>query len=359
MGLNKELPTLKWGIIGTGLISTWFVRDILLDRKEAKAIHEIHAIGSSSESKGIDFVNKFDKLQSSKPFVGSYDEIYVREDVDIIYIGLPHVFHKEQTLKAIENGKHVLVEKPATINAKDFEVLIKAAKSKNVFLMEAVWVRFKPIILELQELIMKDKVIGDVYRMFADFGIDKKLNDLPDNSRLKNASLGAGSFLDIGIYPLTYARLFLDEGLGVHHKKFDVVGLQSLRNGIDNMSSAIIKYEDGKQAIITSSMYNNSPENFLKIDGELGTIEVGGIGGSMPSKYKITFKNKETKSIEKEFPSQGEHGLGFQYEADAVAEDISKGKIQNDLLPLDESLLVLQTLDEIRRQGGLVYPQEC
>ena len=158
---------------------------------------------------------------------------------------------------------------------------------------------------------------------------------------------------------MTYARLFLDEGLGVNHKKFDIVGLQTLRNDIDSMSSAIIKYEDGKQAIITSTMYNNSPENFLRIDGQLGTIEVGGIGGSMPTKYKITFKNKETDPIEKGFPSQGEYGLGFQYEADAVAQDISNGKIQNDLLPLDESLLVLQTLDEIRRQGGLVYPQEC
>lgn len=358
MGSNKQLPTLKWGIIGTGLISTWFVRDILLNREDAKGIHEIHAIGSSNELKGNDFVNKFDKLQRNRPFIGSYDEVYARQDVDIIYIGLPHVFHKEQALKAIDQGKHVLVEKPATINAKDFEVLIKAAKSKNVFLMEGVWVRFKPIILELQQLIMKEKIIGDVYRMFADFGIDKKLDNLSDNSRLKNANLGAGSLLDIGIYPLTYARLFLDERLGDNHKKFDVVGLQTLRNNIDSMSSAVLKYEDGKQAIITSTMYNNSQENFVKIDGELGSIEIGGIGGSMPTKYKITFKNKESKPIEKEFPSQGDYGLGFQYEADAIAEDISQGKIQNDLLPLDESLLILRTLDEIRRQGGLIYPQE-
>lgn len=111
------------------------------------------------------------------------------------------------------------------------------------------------------------------------------------------------------------------------------------------MSSAVIKYEDGKQAIITSTMCNNSQDNFLKIDSELESIVIGGIGGSMPTKYKITFKAKETRSIEKEFPSHVNDGLVFRYEPDAVAEDISQGKIQNDLLPLDDSLLVLQTLE--------------
>lgn len=132
-------------------------------------------------------------------------------------------------MKAIENGKNVLVEKPATINAEDFEVLISAANSKNVFLMEAVWVRLNPIILELEDLIIKDKIIDDVYRMFADFGIDRRLNDIPNNSILTKASLRVGSLFVIGIYPLTYARLFLDEELGENHKKFDIVALQTLR----------------------------------------------------------------------------------------------------------------------------------
>lgn len=93
--------------------------------------------------------------------------------------------------------------------------------------MEGVWIRFKPIILELQQLIMKEKLIGEVYRMFA--GIDKKLDNLPDDSRLKNANLGAGFLLDIRIYPLTYARLFLDEKLGDNNKKFGIVALQTYK----------------------------------------------------------------------------------------------------------------------------------
>ncbi|CUM49225.1 unnamed protein product [Debaryomyces tyrocola] len=353
----SSIPTLRWGIIGTGFISTWFVDDILLERKDRKANHVIQAIGASSKEKGQSFLAKYNKKLNKGTYIGTYNDIYSHNEVDIVYIGLPHVFHKESALKAIEQGKHVLLEKPAGVNAEELKELVLAAKWHNVFLMEGVWLRFRPIILELQQLILKDKILGEIYRLFSDFSMDMKLDSLSDNSRLKSNSLGAGALLDIGIYSLTYARLFLDNQLGENHTPFEVKCFQTVKNGIDYMTSAIISYSNGKQAIITNSVYNQTPETFFRLEGELGCLLISG-SGSIPTSYKIEFKDNEKEPIQKSFPIKGIHGLGFHYEADAIALDIEMGKIENELIPWDESILVLETMDDMRKQGGVSYPQD-
>lgn len=199
------MPTLRWGIIGTGFISTWFMDDILLERKERKAIHSIQAIGGSSKEKAQSFLKKYTNKLYLDTYVGTYNNVYLHNDVDIVYIRLPHAFHKENALKAMKQGKHVLLGKPACVKAKELKELIVAAKTYNVFFMEGVWLRFRPIILELQQFILKDKILGETYRLFADFSMDMRLDSLPNDSRLKSKSLGTGALLDIGIYSITYA----------------------------------------------------------------------------------------------------------------------------------------------------------
>jgi predicted dehydrogenase len=156
---SKELPALRWGIVGKfdtismiiqrtntpspgcGLISSWFVVDLVLPRAAAPTNHVIKALGSSSISKGHNFAKKY--CPSHHPSIyASYEEVYDDLEVDIVYIGTPHVFHLENALGAIKGGKHVLVEKPMTMNARDTETLIAAARKKGVFLMEGAFNRF-------------------------------------------------------------------------------------------------------------------------------------------------------------------------------------------------------------------------
>ncbi|GME73928.1 unnamed protein product [Ambrosiozyma monospora] len=349
-------PHLNWGIIGSGQISSWFVSDLQLDRPEARATHNVVAIGASSNAKGSKFIDE-QKLPKTT-FVGSYDEVYNHPDVDIIYIGLPHVFHKESALKAITAGKHVLVEKPATVNAKDFKVIADAAKAKGVFLMEAMWLRFRPLILELKELLLKKKELGAIHRIIADFSWDMNIDQLPDDSRLKSNKLGAGALLDIGIYPLTFSRVLLDDKIGKEHTPFKVTGVQTIHHDVDYMTTIVLLYVDQKQAVITSSLYNSSQFEYLRVECEKGTVFIGGNMASLPTQYRIEFKDKSKEEVKKSFPALGQYGWGLFYEADAVAIDIAAGRTENALCPLDESILVLETMDEVRRQGGLVYPQD-
>ncbi|UZP46124.1 hypothetical protein NXS19_013936 [Fusarium pseudograminearum] len=213
--MAESKPTLRWGIVGTGMISSWFIADLTIDRKDAKATHIIQAIGSSSVEKGKKFVKEHLPNASKPPTIyGSYQEAYQDPEVDIIYIGTPHGFHKKNCLDAISHGKNVLCEKAFTLNAKEAREVFEAAKEKGVFIMEAMWTRFFPLVKTIQKLVHEDKVIGDVARLFADFAMDQHIESLAPEHRLRDLSLGAGSLLDIGIYSLTWGLVGLDSGVG-------------------------------------------------------------------------------------------------------------------------------------------------
>src|ERR1700761_1781610 len=146
---SPDLPTLRWGIIATGLISSWFVEDLVLSRSDAKARHIIQAIGSSSLEKGQSFAQKF--IPHLSPTIySSYAEVYADPSVDIVYIGTPHAFHARNCLDAIAAGKHVLCEKAFTLTAAEARRVLAAAADRGVFVMEAMWTRFYPLLRSLQ-----------------------------------------------------------------------------------------------------------------------------------------------------------------------------------------------------------------
>jgi predicted dehydrogenase len=135
---NTQLPTLRWGIVGCGWISSWFVSDLCLDRPDATTRHVIQAVGSSSIAKGTKFAA--DNCPAAKPAIyDSYAAVYNDPDVDIVYVGTPHVLHLQNTLDAIAAGKHVLCEKPIALNTRETKKMMEAAKEKGVFLMEGKW----------------------------------------------------------------------------------------------------------------------------------------------------------------------------------------------------------------------------
>ncbi|GMM33303.1 hypothetical protein DASC09_006280 [Saccharomycopsis crataegensis] len=353
-----SLPTLRWAVLGTGFISTQFVQDICEEKAAPKANHIISVIGVSTTAKGEKFANEYVVNGQAKPKILSYEEAITDKDVDIVYIGLPHTSHYEWTIKSLEAGKHVLCEKPLAVNRKQSLEMVELARSKKLFLMEAVWTRFFPIILELQKLIHEDKIIGDLNRMVCDFSIDMGLDKLGPESRVKNPKYAGGALLDIGVYTLTFWRLFLDDQFGRDTTKFEVKSFQTIENGIDVVSSAIIKHADGKSAICINSFLNNSPKEMVRIDGEKGTVYIGGDRRllSEPSWYKIEFKPETGLAPIEKTVSKGAIN-GLIHEADACAKDIAEGKTESSICPLDETLLVMEVLDEIRAQNGLKFPE--
>ncbi|KAL4821229.1 hypothetical protein BDW67DRAFT_179931 [Aspergillus spinulosporus] len=361
---SDSLPTLRWGIIGTGLISSWFTKDITLPRKCPAAAHKIQAIGSSSLEKGRAFVETHLTSLKSKPTVyANYESVYNDPEVDIVYIGTPHGLHKQHCLDAIAAGKHVLCEKAFTLNATEGREVLAAAQAKGVFIMEAMWTRFHPLVSKLRHVLFQEKAIGDVRRTFCDFGLDMDIASLPNTSRLRDPAMGAGSLLDIGIYALTWGLLTLesDSDTGARPK---VVAAQTLRDGIDIATSFILHYPStGRQGILTSTTEARTPEIFMRIEGSDGYITVEGIAASAPRAFTV-YPKVESRSSGADAGADGKRydfeleGMGFYFEADAVAKSIGQGKIENEVMSHGETVRVLEILDEIRAQGGARFPGE-
>ncbi|KAJ5106607.1 hypothetical protein N7456_003282 [Penicillium angulare] len=372
----ESLPELRWGIVATGMIASWFVTDLSLPREDARARHIIQAVGARSEAKAQSFVKSFvpELEQSGIACYGSYDAVYNDPNVDIVYIATPHAFHKQNCIDAINAGKHVLCEKPFTINAREAEEVVEAARQKGFFVMEGMWTRFFPIVEKLKQLLHKERVIGEINRMFADFSLDMPLRDLPSTSRLRDVALGAGSLLDIGIYSLTWGLLSL-EPPGTSEKP-EILAIQTLSDGVDISSAVLLQYHDApgaRQGVITSSVLHKTDDIFARVEGSKGTLFLSGSGASMPDRIKVSLKplnarqdmgDKNTECVdipkaEMSFAFQEKcGGKGFYYEADCIALDIAAGKMESSIMPLNETLRVMKMLDLIRKQGGAKFPQD-
>ncbi|PSN66001.1 NAD(P)-binding protein [Corynespora cassiicola Philippines] len=359
--MSSELPTLRWGIVGCGLISSWFVSDLVLDRPEATTKHIVQALGSSSTTKGKEFASKYCPAQSPAIY-DSYEAVYNDPNVDIVYIGTPHVCHLQNTLDAIAAGKHVLCEKPFAMNARDSKKMIDAAKAKGVFLMEAVWTRFFPIAKALQSLLHEEKVIGDIYNVHIDFAMIMPIGGAANpDARVVSKALGAGALLDIGIYSLTWASLALDTSPKRNKNVSPEITSSMLffdetdeSKKIDEQDTVVLRYPDIKaQAVCTSSLLRKTPDEFGLVSGSKGTIAIGGVATSKPGFLVVRVSGEEEKKIDFDVP-----GYGFHYEADAVAEDIRAGRLENQTCPHETTLTIMSRMDTARSQCGLVYPQD-
>jgi predicted dehydrogenase len=336
------------------MITSWFIHDLTLERPGASVKHIVQALGSSSKEKAAKFLEKH-APSASPSLYGSYEEVYNDPNVDVVYIGTPHSLHLKNALDAIAAGKNVLCEKPFTINGKETEQIITAAAAKNVFVMEAVWTRFFPITKVLQKLVHEEKIIGNVSRVFVDFGIDMPIASMEPSARTANHTLGAGSLLDIGIYTLTFASIILDQHpANAGAPAPTIASSMTLTGGADEITSIILNYSQLKaHAILTTSMLFKSAKTFCRIEGSRGEIVVGGEATSRPEFLIIREVDKEERRLD-----FGITGWGFHWEADAVALDILAGKKESIVMPLAESLRMMQTMDSIRKANGLVYPQD-
>lgn len=225
-----------------------------------------------------------------------------------------------------------------------------------------MWTRFFPLVTALQAQLHTHKTIGRINRVFADFGLTIALETLPSDSRLTNPAKGAGALLDVGLYSIMWASLALGNGLlGNAHSQHNVTSVLNLFNGFDESNIVILGYPDAegtRTAICTSTLRNTSPEDFCRIEGSKGIITIFGPAPSRPSGFRVlTFGDGDGKNREETFPFDHE-GMGFYFEADAVARNIHAGERENKTMPLGETMRIMRLLDTVRREGGLVYPQD-
>lgn len=323
--------TIGWGILGPGKIAQSFASDLKLV-KDGKLV----AAASRSIERAQTFASQYDATYS----FGSYEELFACDEVDVIYIATPHTGHMEWAIKAMQAGKHVLCEKPLGINIAEVMQMITVAKENEVFLMEALWSRFNPSIKKVKQLV-EDNYIGNVGYLHADFafyGLDRDVN-----SRILNVDLAGGSILDIGIYPIFLAYLILGKPKSIQavsnfHEK-----------GAEVQTSMIFNYEDA-QAILYSGLTSNS-ELRAEIQGSTGAIFID-------PRWHETQGFVMVKEGEEERIDLPTTGKGYAHEIEEVHKCLKEGKLQSDRWSHQNSVDLINLLDEVRRQSGVVFPFE-
>ncbi len=323
---------LRWGILSTGRIAHSFANGL----KFAKAA-ELAAVGSRDGASANRFGDEFGIPRRH----ASYADLASDSGIDAIYIGTPHNLHMENTLLCLNAGKAVLCEKPFAINAEQGRAMVKLAREKRIFLMEAMWTRFFPLMRRLREMIAEG-VIGEVRMVSADFGFRAEVNA---ESRLFAPAYGGGSLLDVGIYPVSFAFMLLGKPSAIASKAH--LGA----TGVDEEAAMILKYDRGQLAVLHSAIRTESLHEAI-VMGTRGSIRVHAPFWK-PSVMTLTNEDGALKRIKLAYK-----GNGYQFQAEEVMACLREGRTESSIMPLDESIAIMETLDAIRAQWGLTYPME-
>jgi|CZKW01.1.fsa_nt_gi predicted dehydrogenase len=328
--LEADRPV-RWGIIATGGIAHAFARDLAL-LPDA----EIAAVGSRSQASADAFTSEFGVARSYP----SYADLAADPEIDAVYVATPHPGHRDAAMLAIEQGKAVLVEKPFTMNAADAQELIDTARARGTFLMEAMWTRFLPHIGRVREILAAG-TLGDIVLVTAEHG--QWFASDPD-FRLFNPALGGGALLDLGIYPVSFASLVLGAP-----KRITAVSDPAF-TGVDGQTSVILQYDGRAHAVLTTTLWSRTA-NTAVINGTEARLELAG-WFYQPTTLRVI--SRDGSEIERYEDRQ--QGTGLRHEAAEVGRCLRAGLTESPLLPLDETLSIMEAMDEIRSQIGLSYP---
>jgi predicted dehydrogenase len=313
---------LRWGILSTGGIARTFTKD-LAHVDEGVAV----AVGSRSFDSANAFADEFDIPHR----YGSYEELVGDPDVDAIYVGTPHPMHHDNAILALEHGKHVLVEKAFTVTAAEAREVVDVARRKGLFAMEAMWTRFLPSVVAIRELIARGE-LGEIVSVEADHG---QWFDPDPSFRLFAPELGGGALLDLGVYPVSFASMILGSPNRI------VALWDPAFTGVDAQTSMLFGYESGAQAILTCTLRARSATRAC-VTGEQARIE---IDGSFYSATAFSLIDRDGAIRRFDFPREGR---GLLYEAQEVARCVEAGFLESPIMPLDETISIMETMDSVR-----------
>ncbi len=332
MKFESDMRTLiRWGILGPGKIAHSFAGDL-----ELVETGVLNAVASRSMERATAFAETYDA-----PYVfDDYDAMLASDTIDVVYIATPHTGHEMWALKAMEQGKHVLCEKPLGINRSQVERMIACAKKNGVFLMEALWTRFNPSIQKIKQLVDAKKIgeIGYLHADFAFYGLDKG-----EEGRLLNPELAGGSLLDIGIYPIFLSYLLLGKpkniqsSVNIHH------------TGAEVQAAMLFDYGNTK-ALLYSGLTSNS-EMRAEIQGTGGTIFIDSRWHETQGFSVIM------DGVTKEYglPTTGK---GYSHEINEVHSCLQSGQLESEQWCHANSLDLITLLDTVRQQSNIVFPFE-
>ena len=322
----------RLGILGTGNMAHEFARGL----QHAGNI-ELTAVGSRGQESADRFAREF---AVPKPY-SDYAALAADPDLDLVYVSTPHSCHVENSLMCLDAGKAVICEKPFAINAAETRLMIDKARAERLFLMEAMWSRYLPSIIKLREL-LADKIIGNVQLMIAGGAFMPAFD--PD-AYLFRPDLGGGVLLDAGVYLVSMASM-------VFGTPDRILAAGSIaESGIDDHEAILLQHDNGAIASLYVSLRASSSPDITLL-GDRGRIYVHAPVFA-PPKLTVSISGAEDEILSLPFA-----GNGYQFEAEEAAKCIMAGQTESTAMPLDETLAIMQTMDEIRRQFGLKYPME-
>jgi predicted dehydrogenase len=326
---NKKV--VRWAILGPGKIARKFAEDLRATSKT-----QLVAVASRDTLRAQNFASEYGIKK-----VLTYDELYTSSEVDAVYVATPHSFHYEQSLACLQNGKAVLVEKPATINLKQFQHLVTVAHENKAFLMEAMWSYFMPALHKAKEWIVQGR-IGSIKMITADFGYCMEFNP---NNRIYNPWLAGGALLDLGIYPIAFSSFIMDR------KPDHIVATARIgQTGIDESTVMVLTYDDITSVLNTTVLANTLNKGY--IFGTEGYIE-------LPDFYKAStcFLYGKDKELIDTF-NDNRPTFGYHYEIQEATDCILNGTLESSVVSHHNTILLQEIMKEVRIQIGLRYPME-
>lgn len=335
----------RWGIIGAGLISNDFV---LALKTLPQSEHRVTAVADRE----LESAKSFAARHSVPRYYGSFAELTSDDEVDIVYIGTIHPTHRDIALQVLDAGKPVLCEKPMTMSASDTKQLVLKAREKNLFLMEATWMRFFPACAALREKITKGD-IGEAKFVRVNFSFRRPPER--EKGRLIDPRLGGGSVLDVGVYTISLATMVFGE----RPKRIHACGTL-LDTGVDDLAVITLEYSRGRIAQLSCSIsYNFSCDAVI-----CGTKD----DLSLPHPFWCPTRLETPKgvydfqgvSLDFPLPEIGErtnypNGVGLRYEAEEVRQCLMRGEVECKYMSLEESVIVAEVTDEVLKQIGVAY----
>jgi predicted dehydrogenase len=320
----ETLPV-RWGILGTGGIAGSFASDLrLTDSGVAVAVGSRSQVAADRFADGFGIAGRHD----------SYQSLVADPDVDVIYVATPHPMHRDNAILALRAGKHVLVEKPFTMNAAEAREVAAVARERGLFAMEAMWTRFLPHVGVIRDWLARG-LLGDVVTVTADHG---QWFAEDAGFRLFAPELGGGALLDLGVYPVSFASMVLGPPSRI------VSISDPAFTGVDAQTSMLFGYDSGAQAVLTCTLRAKSPTR-AAIVGTDARIEVEG-DFYAPASVSLIPRKGDLVRVE-----SVHEGRGLRHQADEVARRLAAGDVESPFMPLDETISIMETMDTVLSQA--------